>query len=103
MRMLLLFLTLGLLATTTANAECIRPGPPLEELGRASAVFSGKVIREAYIDDTNERGISGKRLVITLKVERVWKGDLREEVKMYTSEMKLDNGNTWSMAEDFDF
>lgn len=98
----LIFLALGLLSSAVL-ARCIIPGAPMQELRKADAVFSGHVIEGTYVEDINDEGISGKRLVFTLKVMRVWKGDLASTVEMRTSEFRYENGLISMMAEDFHF
>ena len=44
-----------------------------------------------------------QRLVIKMAVGRVWKGDLSNEVTMFTSEIHLPDGNIRIFGEDFIF
>jgi hypothetical protein len=101
---LMLFLITLMSPDPLPSLRCMRPGTPIEELHKSSAVFTGKVSGRDYIeDDASENGVAGQRLVVRLKVERVWKGDIGGEVKMYTSEVRHPNGLTSMMSEDFHF
>ncbi len=46
---------------------------------------------------------TAKALVIKIKIEKVWKGDMGEEVYLYTSERKNPDGTSSVNAEDFWF
>ena len=86
------------------GSRCVTPGPPLGELAESSAVFSGKVVGRKYADEFIEgEGYIGKRLVVEMKIDRVWKGEVGEKVSMFTSEVQLPNGLTSFMSEDFVF
>lgn len=88
---------------SNAVAECQGPRSVSEELQRADAVFSGKVIAEEYqLIETGEDA-GAKALVIKLRVDRWWKGADTEEVYLYTTFRKLPNGNSTEFAEDFRF
>jgi TonB family protein len=94
---------LVLFGTTVGRVpECIKPGPPTAELARATAVFSGKVVGRDYVVEKTASG-RVQRLIIKIRVERVWKGDISPDVTMYTSEVHLPNGVTDSIEEDFRF
>jgi hypothetical protein len=102
--MLVLFLIALMFSAPLPELRCFKPGTPIEELGKSSAVFTGKVIGRNYFeDDASGIGVAGQRLVIRLKVERIWKGEVGEEVLMYTSEVREPNGLFSMVAEDFDF
>jgi hypothetical protein len=76
--------------TLTASkifADCPLPGTPSEELKRATAVFSGKVVgteRRKITDEKNE-DFGGEQEFVKLKVKRWWKGDGGEEITLRTS------------------
>ena len=89
-------------AASPVNFRCVVPGPPAIELTRSVAVFTGKVVGRKYIDDTiPEFNVSGRRLVVLMKVDRVWKGDINEDVVIYKQEVIQENGLTWNAGEDF--
>lgn len=93
-----------LLTPSMAEARCFIPQKPTVELGKAKAVFTGKVIGREYVKEIfSEEGVTAERLVIKIAVERVWKGDVSKEVSMYTSQVRHPNGLTSMMAEDFNF
>lgn len=101
---LIISILLFFMAAPSAGMRCIIPGTPKEELGKATAVFAGKVTGHKYVkDDLSGQGVSGKRLAFELTVERVWKGKIEGEVLMYTSEVRQSNGETSGMSEDFNF
>lgn len=73
----------GLLLATLASAPaaractCMPPGPPLQELEKADAVFSGRVLTiEPQHPEAEDAPIQGfvARLRVTLEVDKVWKG-----------------------------
>ena len=57
-----------------AACECVAPGPPEQELGKATAVFRGRV---AEVSGT--RGGTAERRV-TFEVSEVWKGPAAREL-----------------------
>src|SRR5689334_8045308 len=71
------------------------------ELKSATSVFSGKVIAKEYrpIKNSAEHPPGSEELVMKIAVEQWWKGDGREEMEMYTGEIKEPNGFVWSYAE----
>jgi len=86
--------------------RCFLHGSVAEELKKATAVFSGKVIAEAYrpiTSSTGERPPGSEVLIVKVAVERYWKGDVGQEVDMYTSVTKLPSGLIQSYAEDYHF
>ncbi|MDQ3685821.1 MAG: hypothetical protein M3430_09495 [Acidobacteriota bacterium] len=102
--LLVLMLTTLMLPTPLPGVECSVPGSPTEELRKSKAVFTGKVIGRKYVmDNPSGVGFPGQRLVIRLQVERVWKGEIGEEVLMYTSWMRQLNGSDSTSGEDFGF
>jgi len=99
-----LMLTALMLPSLLPGVECFALGSPTEELRGSKAVFAGKVIGRKYItDNLSGVGTPGQRLLIRLQVERVWKGEIGEEVLMYTSRMRQPNGLDSIMANDFSF
>jgi hypothetical protein len=92
------------LTSTATERRCMIPGSPAVELGRANAVFTGKVVGREYVKDVfSEPDVTGERLVIKIAVERVWKGEVGKEVLMYTSTVRHSNDLISMMAEDFNF
>ena len=74
--MLQTILAVALLTFSSApSLRCFVPANPAEELGKATAVFTGKVIGRNYvkIEDQSDRETGAERLVVKLVVERVWK------------------------------
>jgi hypothetical protein len=85
-------------------ADCPAYGTPTEELKRADAVFSGKVIGTERRKVTNQASedFGGEQLFIKLKVDRWWKGDGDEEMTLRTSTVYFPNSRK-EFAEDFQF
>ena len=108
-RKILLAAIMLILSTSIAfpyNIRCFARRNVPEEFKQASAIFSGTAIAEEYREpklgnDWESKG--SKRLVVRFEVERWWKGSSQNEVVLYTSEMKLADGTTWFMAEDYRF
>jgi len=73
-----------------AACSCAPPPPPKEALGKASAVFSGKVVR---MEKPKPRQGAGPirptqafgKVKVVIQVSRVWKGDLGKEVTLTTN------------------
>lgn len=76
--------------------SCGRPGPPLEELGRNEAVFSGRVIEIA-------EPVSpwGENLTITFAVTAVWKGEIEQTVTVTTAPDDARCGYPFTLCEDY--
>ncbi len=70
--------------------SCKDPASPVQELNEATAVFSGTVLDRLWVEEPARDGEpAGKRLVIKIKVDRIWKGDVANEALIYTSEIKI--------------
>ncbi len=75
-----------LVGQLTLTFRCMSPRSVSEELDKSVAVFSGKAVAEEY-RKLEPDGV-GEVLVIKIKVERVWKGDIKGEAVMYTRNLK---------------
>jgi hypothetical protein len=85
--------------------DCPLPGTPSEELKRATAVFTGKVIEteRRKITDASDEDFGAERLFVRLKVDKWWKGSGNNEVVLRTSLVYFPNGTTKQFGEDFFF
>ena len=86
--------------------ECPPPPKVRQALATATAVFSGKVVSQEYVDvhtDSSDKASEPKAVVVKLKAERWWKGNGSREVLLYTSVRKYPSGTTSMMADDFTF
>ncbi len=86
MTCLLLMLYGGMIAAPGKAHACSCAAPPSveEELSRKTAVFSGTVTKVVKPDKTIID--SSKDLVeVTFNVEKVWKGELSKQTKVYTA------------------
>ena len=86
--------------------RCFMHGSVKEEFKIATAVFSGKVVSEEYRPVTSSAGDQpegSEVLTVKLSVDRYWKGNVGDEVDMYTTVTKLPGGLIQSYAEDFHF
>jgi hypothetical protein len=101
---ILLAALLIFILSSIVSADCPKPGSPEEELKRAAAVFSGKVIDSEHrkITDVSSEDFGGKRLFIELKVSKWWKGSGDEEIVLRTSVIYFSDSRK-EMAEDFRF
>lgn len=100
----ILAIALATITIAPANVtRCFAPRSPTEELAKATAVFSGKVVRREYVPEATSEGEFFERLIIRIAVERVWKGDIYADATMYTSETHLANGYVRIFGEDFNF
>jgi MYXO-CTERM domain-containing protein len=95
--LVVLFLGLaGLAQTSEARAcSCINLSPS-EGRSSSHAIFTGEVIE---IGPNQATGFGG--LEITLRVERVWKGELTEEVKVHTAGSGAACGYTFVKGETY--
>ncbi|HLL43066.1 MAG TPA: hypothetical protein VK369_08000 [Segetibacter sp.] len=101
-------LLISLIALFSGNqvlaVDCRAVGTVSQELEKATAVFSGKVIAEERrkITDSTDIGFGGEALFIRLKVDRWWNGSSSSEVVLRTGTVHF-RGSTLRMAEDFRF
>ena len=99
-----LLLAVFFIFSSEPGMRCVTPGTAAQELKKSSVVFAGKVIERRYIKEegSSETDV-GERMVIKLAVEQIWKGEIDDEVLLFTSEIRYPNGITSMMAEDFHF
>lgn len=78
------FLGLLLLAPykSVFACSCVPPGPPKEELQKATAVFSGTVVSidKRKVPDQNPNGFVAYFYVVTFDVEKSWKGVTKKTI-----------------------
>ncbi|MFN8516145.1 MAG: hypothetical protein U0841_26870 [Chloroflexia bacterium] len=86
------FATLFALPQVCFACSCVPPGPPLEELARASAVFRGKV---TAIDQIG----SVKR--VTVQVTTVWKGAVTTETQIQTNDNSAACGFPFELGSEY--
>ena len=104
MKELILAIALSTTGIGPSNVtRCFAPGSPTKELKKATAVFSGKVVRRDFVVEETAPGEIGWRVVMKIAVGRVWKGDIATEVTLYTSEVHLINGLTRIYGDHFKF
>ena len=87
MKRLLFLLSIAILVFTADTAfacTCAPPQSPAQELKRATAVFSGKVIK---IKRHNKAAGTFATVEAVFKVGRVWKGVDEKTVSVFTSSM----------------
>ena len=76
--------------------SCNYLAAPVQELNEAAAVFSGNVLDRLWVEEPVRDGEpAGKRLVIKIKVERIWKGNIEDEAIIYTSEIKTSDHSAY--------
>jgi hypothetical protein len=100
------FALLGLLAIgltllplhKAAACSCIPPEPPQTALGKATAVFSGRVVG---IDEPAFPTNSLEPVHVTLNVERSWKGPLTEEIEVRTAMSSASCGFTFEENKEY--
>lgn len=89
-----------LLSLTHSNPSlrCIVGGSDTADAQEAAAVFSGKAVAQEYVG----RSVgSGESIAYRFKVERVWKGEVAEEMLLYTQQVRFPNGLISFLDEDF--
>lgn len=76
-------------------------------LGSVSFVFAAKVVEIDKLDPNvlkmplDLMGLEIARLRVRLKIERVWKGDLSEEIIIPAASIRLPDGSTWRVSCDY--
>ena len=75
--------------SSTALACSCAPRPTDAALKYSHAVFSGKVIKIEYLDDSKQRNPE-PRFIVTFKVSRAWKGVNSQEFVLHTID------NSWT-------
>src|SRR5215472_8242149 len=101
---MLLSIALAIIVTHPARpVRCFAPGTLSQELAKATAVFSGKVVGRDYVVENTPSGEVAQRLVIDIAVARVWKGHMKPNVTVYTWEYLLPNGYMRIFGENFNF
>ncbi len=104
---LALILSLSLLwfFTNTQQAlacSCVHPDPPLNELARSAAVFSGKVIQVREFHDPNSTTISSTDpTTVVFEVETIWKGPSYETMYFTTRRSEASCGFTFVEGEEY--
>jgi hypothetical protein len=97
---LLCALVVTALSTPAHGCSCAEPPPPKEALQLANAVFVGRVIetRAATIDFGGEdvRGV-----VVTVAVDRLWKGPHKRTIKIVTGRGHGDCGFNFRTGQDY--
>ena len=91
------------IAPSTNVAWCSAPGTPKEELTKATAVLSGKVVGHDFVIEQTPSGETAQRVVVNVAVTRVWKGDISPSVTIHTWKYLLPNGYTRVFSENFNF
>jgi hypothetical protein len=89
-----------LLSLTHSNPSlrCVEGGSVKGAAKEAVAVFLGKAVAQEYLG----RSVgSGESIAYRFKVERVWKGEVAEEVLLVTQQVRLPNGLISFLDEDF--
>ena len=102
-----LILSLSLLGFFTSTQQalacsCVPPDPPLNELARSAAVFSGKVIQVREFHDPNTTTISSTDpTTVEFEVDTVWKGTSYETVYLTTARSGGSCGFTFVEGEEY--
>lgn len=78
--------------------SCVEPGPPLEELGKATAVFSGKVVDR---DETAVVYSSADPVRVTFQVYTVWKGPVCEAIIVTTAYSEVSCGYEFEDGKEY--
>lgn len=78
----------------------------LESKDRAKVVFSGKAIAKETIKAVktiSEQPAEVELVMMRFKVDRWWKGDVKDEVVLFTGEIKMSDGLRSASSCDYDF
>ena len=88
-------ISLGLLLTvmvfvsssnhTAYACSCMQPLSPDEEVSKYDAVFSGKVINVSEVNLNDPILSSSEPMLVTLDIDKVWKGDKKETIIVKTA------------------
>lgn len=68
---------------STVAKSCALPKSAIEALSKVNAVFVGEVTDVKYIDDPDQNSPE-PRIIVKLKVKKVWKGPLEKEFTLHT-------------------
>jgi hypothetical protein len=85
-------------AGSAKACSCISPEPPQTALGKATAVFSGRV---ADIDEPAFPTNTLQPVHVTLNVERSWKGPLTDEIEVRTAISSASCGFTFEENQEY--
>jgi len=99
---LILVIVASMLAFETKPAfacSCAPPGPPHEELARATAVFTGKVVGLSKL--FNVFGSSADPIKVTFQIYTVWKGPVHQTIPITTSRSGASCGYTFEMGGEY--
>lgn len=100
--LLILVVILGLIFMQRIHSKsCALPESALKAMGKADAVFSGKVSKVKYLDDPKQTSPE-PRIIVTLKVYRVWKGPINKEFVLHTV-YNLWSGDGYFFHEDEEY
>jgi hypothetical protein len=78
--------------------SCVGNGPPLEELGKATAVFSGRVIER---DETAVLYTTADPVRVTFQVYTVWKGPVCGTIIVTTAYSEVSCGYEFQEGEEY--
>lgn len=101
---LLLVIIVSMLAIETESAcacSCAPPGSPDEELTRATAVFTGKVVGLAKPLDGFGPISSADPIKVTFQVYTVWKGSISQTTTITTSRSGASCGYTFEKGSEY--
>ena len=99
-----LVIVVSMLAIETEPAcacSCAPPGPPLEELARSTAVFTGKVVGLAKPLGGFGPISSADPIKVTFQVYTVWKGSVSQTTTITTSRSGASCGYTFEKGSEY--
>ena len=99
---LCLVIVVSMVAIETEPAcacSCAPPGPPDEELARATAVFTGKVV--GLGKPSSVFGSSADPIKVTFQVFTVWKGPVNKTITITTARSGASCGYTFEMGAEY--
>lgn len=97
-----LVIVVSMLAIETEPARacsCVPPGPPHEELAKATAVFSGKVV--GLSKTFSVFGSSADPVKVTFQVYTVWKGPVNQTITITTARSGATCGYTFEKGGEY--
>ncbi len=97
-----LVIIVSMLAIETEPAyacSCVPPRPPHEELARATAVFTGKVV--GLSKPFSVFGSSADPIKVTFQVYTVWKGPVNQTITITTSRSGASCGYTFEKGGEY--
>lgn len=99
--MILMAFSVTVAPSSVHACDCAPPLPVAEEMERSTAVFAGKVIRISDKNKFNNIKSSADPIVVTISVEKGWKGADQTQIQVQTARSSVSCGFQFHMDEEY--